>query len=105
VADYVWKSKTSQQGIAQENTVPSYWSQYKRTHDYLGAKLGTGEPRELPDRKAYNILNCKLGFHFNKKNKRKIIKTIIFFENRGAGGETRLVSKRELQTCVRKCKA
>ena len=34
---------------------PNYWSQYKRTHSYLGYLRGPGEARPIADRPAYNI--------------------------------------------------
>lgn len=37
----------------------TYWTQYKRTHDILGATRGPGVPREYPDRPGYNVLTGK----------------------------------------------
>lgn len=42
----------------EKNEPGNYFTQYKRTHDYLGQLRGPGEARDYPDRKAYNVLNC-----------------------------------------------
>ena len=41
---------------------PNYWTQYKRTHDYLGVKRGPGSPKQYPDRPSYNIFTGILLF-------------------------------------------
>jgi len=58
---------------------PNYWTQYKRTHDYLGTKRGPGLPKEYPDRPSYNLftgilyelLNCIQIIQIEKVNETK----------------------------------
>jgi hypothetical protein len=57
IAERILKTKASE-GFARDKNETNYFTQYKRTHDYLGHKLGPGEPREYPDRKAFNVLSC-----------------------------------------------
>jgi len=51
----------------------SYWSQYKRIHDYFGQLRGPGVPREYPDRPSFNVFTGKSqtpSWSTNANNKR-----------------------------------
>jgi hypothetical protein len=42
-----------------------YFTQYTRTHSYLGAKLGPGEAKEYPERPSYDPLTGTLFIQIN----------------------------------------
>jgi hypothetical protein len=37
----------------------SYWTQYKRTHDYLGNLRGPGVERSYSDRRSFDVITGK----------------------------------------------
>lgn len=77
VYKYHTEFSQAKDALTYKNHSNNYWTQYKRTHDYLGALRGTGEPKEYPSRSSYNIftgkiLNFKQIFVKNCYNKKKI---------------------------------
>lgn len=42
--------------LAHNKGEPTYWTQYNRIHNLLGAKRGPGEPKDYPNRLSYNVL-------------------------------------------------
>jgi len=50
------RQSTIKQDLIQDSNEPSYWTQYNRTHNLLGAKRGVGIAREYPNRISYNVI-------------------------------------------------
>ncbi len=42
--------------LIHDKNEPSYWTEYSRSHSLLGAKRGTGQSKDYPERVSYNIL-------------------------------------------------
>lgn len=59
VKEYHNRKSTIKDTLIVNKDEPSYWTQYKRTHDYLGHLRGEGVPKSYPDRATYNILTGK----------------------------------------------
>jgi hypothetical protein len=53
---YRSKESTIKDTLIHDKNEPSYWTEYNRSHSLLGARLGTGESREYPERISYNPL-------------------------------------------------
>lgn len=59
--NYLRNSKSEVKDLIEVNkNDSSYWTQYKRIHDYLGHLRGPGVSREYQDRRALNVLTGEL---------------------------------------------
>lgn len=58
---------------------PNYWTQYNRTHGYLGRIRGNGVSKDYPDRPAYNIFTGIKHIIFIYYNLTQNDRNVLFF--------------------------
>lgn len=61
ITEYNNRKSTIKEALIFDKQQPTYWTQYKRTHDYLGHLRGNGVPKFNSEKETYNILT---GFFF-----------------------------------------
>ncbi|CAF1059738.1 unnamed protein product [Brachionus calyciflorus] len=56
IKEYNNRKSTITEALIIDKHEPNYWTQYKRTHDYLGHLRGAGVQKKYPEKETYNIL-------------------------------------------------
>lgn len=59
VKTYNNRHSTIKDSLVHNERDTSYWTQYKRTHDYLGNLRGNGVTRQYLDRKSFDVITGK----------------------------------------------
>ncbi|RNA40204.1 hypothetical protein BpHYR1_041446 [Brachionus plicatilis] len=70
IREYNNRKSTINEALVIDKHEPNYWTQYKRTHDYLGHLRGNGVSKIYPEKESYNILTGEI-INQVKNNNRK----------------------------------